>query len=357
MASNNIKKLAVMALLLGLIQGCQDETQSKVDKPLMVTTFTVQPPIETQYRDFKGTVVAADLTPLSFRLEGELNEILVRNGQHVQQGELLAKLDDRKLRQQLADTQAQYELAVKQQHRAQELLTKKMASQSEFDEISTSRRIAQVNFEVAKNKLNYSNLVAPFSGYISDVPKQSFESVNPGETILTIYRDDVVRVRINISNNVLATINPDINERNYKVRTTFSGDSKSYILNYYQHSSEPAEGENAFNFWLQMAQVKPPILQGTSANLHVDLVEAGLNIITGYVVPMTVLDAGSRENEFYIWKLIDGKVHKQSVDIIQIIKEGVIISKGLHSGDILVNSNLRRLRDKAVVATAEKEDK
>jgi len=347
-----------MVLLLGLLQGCLDAPVIKERKPLMVTTFTVQKPVDTQYRDFKGTVVAADLTPLSFRLEGELSAILVRNGQHVQQGELLAKLDDSKLRQQLADTQAQYELAVKQQQRAQELLNKKMASQSEFDEISTNRRIAQVNFAVAKNKLEYSNLVAPFSGYISDVPKQSFESVNPGETILTIYRDDVVRVRVEISNTVLASINPDINERNYKVQTTFSGDQRTHSLSYYQHSSEPAEGENAFKFWLEMPQVEPPILPGTSASMMVDLLEAGLlNITTGYVVPMTAIDAGSKEGEFYIWKLIDGKAHKQPVDITQINQDGAIISKGLHSGDLLVSSNLHRLRDKTVVATAEKEEK
>ena len=357
MSIDKMKKYAVMALLLSLLPGCLEQPVIKEPKPLMVTTFTVQKPVETQYRNFKGTVIAADLTPLSFRLEGELETILVRNGQKVKQGQLLARLNDSKLHQQLADTQAQYELAEKQLNRARDLIKRKMISQSELDELTTSKRIAQVNFEVAKNNLKYTHLLAPFNGYISDVPKQSFESVNPGETILTLYRNDVVRVRVEISNTVLASINPDINERNYKVQTTFSGDQRTHILSYYQHTSEPAEGENAFKFWLEMPQVTPAILPGTTANLNVDMVEAGLSIVSGYVVPMTVLDAGSKEGEFYIWKLIDGKVHKQPVDIVQVIKDGAIISKGLHSGDILVSSNLRRLRDNAVVATAEEEER
>ena len=357
MTTINIKKCALLILFMSVLVGCQNNTEIKQRKPLMVETFTVHKPIDTQYRNFKGTVVTPDLTPLSFRLGGELNEILVRNGQHVKQGELLAHLDDSKLRQQLSDAQAQYELATKQQQRAQDLIQKKMISQSELDELTTNKRIAQVNFKIAKNRLKYANLVAPFSGYITDVPKQSFESVNPGETILSVYRDDVVRVRISISSSVLAAINPDANNRQYKVKTTFSGSDNAYILNYYQHTSEPAKGERAFEFWLQMPQVQPPILPGTSANLTVDMVKAGLNIITGYIVPMTVLDAGNQKGEFYIWKLIDGKVHKQSVDVIQIKKQGAIISKGLHSGDVLVNSNLRRLRDNASVAVAKKEIK
>ena len=357
MTTINIKKYALLILFTGILVGCQNDAEIKQRKPLMVETFAVQKPIETQYRNFKGTVVTADLTPLSFRLGGELNEILVRNGQHVKHGQLLAHLDDSKLLQQLSDAQAQYSLATKQQQRAQDLIQKKMISQSELDELTTNKRMTKVNLTVAKNKLKYAKLVAPFSGYITNVPKKSFESVNPGETILSLYRDDVVRVRISISSSVLAAINPDIRDDSYKVETVFSGSDNVYGVTYYQHSSEPAQGENAFELYLQMPQTQPAILPGTSASLNVDMVEAGLNIMTGYIVPMTVLDAGNKKGEFYIWKYIDGKVHKQSVDIIEIKKEGAIISKGLHSGDILVNSNLRRLRDNTSVATVKKDIK
>ena len=355
MRVNNLQKYAVMALVLSFVQGCMDNPIIKKDKALVVTTFAVQKPIETQYRNFKGTVVPADLTPLSFRVEGEIDAIPVHNGQQVKKGQLLAKLDDSKQRQQLSDAQAQYELAVKQQNRAQDLILKKMISQSELDELTTRKRITEVDFEVAKNRLKYTRLLAPFDGYVSEVPKQSFESVTPGETVLTLYRDDLVRVLIGISNSVLATINPDLNERTYKVKTTFAGISRPYLLSYYQNSSEPSVGEKAFELWLEMPQVEPPILPGTSASLDVDLVAAGLHVMTGYVVPMTVLDAGNKKGEFYVWKLIDGKAHKQAVEIVQIDKDGVIISKGLHSNDLLINSNLRRLRDNTPVATAEKE--
>lgn len=355
MKTNKIIKFAITALLIGLIQGCLDKPEIREGKPLMVTTFTVQKPVETQYRNFKGTVIPADLTPLSFRVEGELDKILVRNGQKIKKGQLLAQLDDSKQRQQLADTKAQYSLAVKQLNRAKDLLTKKMISQSELDELSTNKRITEVNYEVAKNRLKYTRLVAPFSGYVSEIPKESFESVNPGEIILSVFRDDVVRVRIGISNSVLASLNPDLDVRTYKVNTTFSSDTRNHILTYYKHASEPAEGESAFEFWLEMPQVEPPILPGTSANLNVDLIAAGLRIISGYTIPMTALDAGVNKGEFYVWKLIDGKTHKQLVEIVQISKEGVIISQGLHSGDMLVNSQLNRLRDNTPAATANKE--
>lgn len=350
-----IKHNILMLLAMFLLFACQDKSTIKTPSPLIVNTFTVQDAIDIRYRTFKGTVVPADLTPLSFRLEGELDGISVRTGQKVKKGQLLAQLDDSKLKQQFADAQAKYQLAKKQLQRGQKLSTTKMISKSALDELISTAQMTEVNFKIAENNLKYSQLTAPFSGYIAEVPKQSFESVKPGETILTLYRDDIVRVHIDISNSVLAAINPDMNKQKQKVTTTFSNDPQIYTLHYYQHTSEPASGESAFQLWLEMPQVKPRILPGTSANINVDMLQASLHVVSGYQVPMTVLDAGNKDNEFYIWKFIDGKVHKQVVDVIQINKEGAIIKSGLKNGDVLVSSNLRKLRENAIVTATEKE--
>ncbi|WED29354.1 efflux RND transporter periplasmic adaptor subunit [Vibrio sp. DW001] len=349
-------KIVGLLFVLATLQGCGVETEVKERKAVTVSIFDVKPPLSSQFRNFKGTVAPADLTPLSFRVEGKLEAILVRKGQRIKKGELLAKLDTKKLRQQLADTQAQYELTVKQWSRGKNLLKRKMVSPSEFDELTASKRMAFVNFQIAKNNLEYTRLVAPFDGYISEVPKQSFENASPGEEILSVYRGDVVRIRIAISDTVLSMINPDRETRNYHVKTRFFGDEREFVSTYYQHSSEPAQGSNAFEFWLEMPQVEPAILPGTSASLDVDLVAAGLRIVKGYQIPMTALDAGVKENEFYVWKLIDGTVHKQSVDIIQISSHGAIVANGVVNGDAVVNSNLRKMREDAVVAIANKEE-
>lgn len=347
-------KIVGLLLVLVALQGCQGESEVKQRQPLAVSTLDVKAAISNQYRNFKGTVAPADLTPLSFRVEGKLDAITVREGQKVKKGELLAKLDASKLRQQLADSQAQYELAIKQHSRGKDLLKKKMVSQSEYDELTANKRIAVVNFQIAKNNLEYTRLVAPFDGYISEVPKKSYENASPGEEILSIYRGDVVRIKIAISDSVLSTINPDQETRNYSVKTRFIGDKREFSSLYYQHSSEPVLGSNAFELWLEMPQVDPAILPGTSASLDVDLVGAGMQIIQGFNIPMTALDAGSKDNEFFVWKLKKNSVHKQAVDVVQISSEGVIVSNGISSGDLLVNSNLRKMREGAAVAIANK---
>lgn len=350
-------KFATILFVFGLLQGCSDNLVIKERKSLTVSTITVDEPIHSSHRNFKGTVVPADLTPLSFRVEGKLEAILVRKGQKVKKGELLAKLDDSKLRQQLADAQAQYELAVKQHSRGRDLLRREMVSQSEFDELTANQSIAEVNFKIAKHNLDYTRLVAPFDGYISEVPKESFENASPGEEIVSIYRGDIVRIRIALSDTVLSMINPDQDVKDYLISTRFFGDEREFVSTYYQHSSELAEGSNAFSLWAEMPQVQPAILPGATANLDVDLVAAGLRVIQGYQLPMTALDVGSKEKEFFVWKLKGNKVHRQPVDIMKINSDGVIVTQGVNDGDKLVNSNLRKMREGAVVEMVKKESK
>jgi RND family efflux transporter MFP subunit len=350
--------LAISGLLLStlLLQGCEKNSEIRERNPLTVSTVSIEEPIVNHQRNFKGTVVPADLTPLSFRVEGELEAILVRKGQKVEKGQLLARLDSSKLRQQLADAQAQYELASKQENRGRDLVGRNMISQSEFDELQATKRIAEVNYTIAKHNLDYTQLIAPFDGYISEVPKKSYENVTLGEVILSLYRGDVVRVDLALSDATLATLNPNENTRQYQVETRFFGSDEVYYTRYVQHNSEPEQGSNSFRLSMEMTQVTPPILPGTSANLYVDMVGIGLQTIEGYQIPMTALDAGHQANEFYVWKVSGDTVHKVPVEIAKINSGGAVVSKGVKSGDVLVNTNLRRLRNDAVVVLMEGEE-
>lgn len=350
-----IAKVSGMSLLLMLLSACQPTQQTETKPPLIVSSYTVAEPQAEQFRNFKGAVIPADLTPLSFRIEGELTKILVKAGQRVKKGQLLAELDSSQLKQQVIDAKAQYELANKQYQRGLSLSKNKMISVSELDQLTASKRIAEVSYQSAKNRLNYSQLKAPFNGYISEVPKKSFESVNPGEMILSIYRDDVVQVRIGVSDVVLAMINPAAKAKQFDINTSFSGEKRSFKIKYLEHTSEPIEGGNAFEIILEMAQITPNILPGSTANLDVDMSKVGLGSIQGFQIPMTAIDAGERHGQFIVWKYLDGKAIKTPIEVMHINKHGVVVFKGLRSGDQIINSNLKKLRNEAPVTLAVKD--
>ncbi|MCE9846105.1 efflux RND transporter periplasmic adaptor subunit [Vibrio alginolyticus] len=337
--------LTISAIALAVLTGCKNENQAVVEQPLFVSTISVDAPVQSQYRAFKGIVVPAEQTPMAFRRAGEIQHVLVKAGDVVKQGQMIAKLDDSKEKQAVNDAEAQYTLAIRQLKRGEDLHARQMISKAELDELTANKELAEANFYNATNQLNYTRLFAPFAGKVSDVFKERFERVAVGEPVLNLYQNDLVYVRIELSDNVLAMVDPNSDNMSYKPRATFSGISDTFALDYLEHTSEPNSETQTYEMYLTMPQPKAEILPGTSVSVLVDMVKAGITSIDGYSIPVTALQAGSEENEFFVWKKEGDVVTQVPVMISQVNGNGAIVSSGVKEGDVLINSNLRKLRE------------
>lgn len=341
----NIIKMPLTLACVSVLAACMPEIEHRQTAPLMVDTFTVAEAAESQFRNFNAMVMPAELTPLAFRIEGEIASILVKEGDKVQKGQVVAILDDSKSKQQLIDAQVRFELALKQAKRGEELKSNKMISSAELDELQASLQLAEANLGLAKSAMRYMRLKAPFNGVISSVDKKKFENVTPGEQVVSIYQDDQVYVKIEVSDSVLAMLSPDSHAQKYQPTAIFSGHEGRYSLSYLEHTSELHPSSQTYQVWLKMAQIDKKVLPGTSAKVTVDLIKAGLNTHQAYQLPMTAIDSGRETQAFHVWKLEDGAAHRYPISVDQITGTGALVADGLKEGDVLINSNLRKLRE------------
>jgi multidrug efflux pump subunit AcrA (membrane-fusion protein) len=94
--------------------GILDEKIAKLDKVKrvsLITTLTIEEQIFNHYLELQGSVTTKELLVLFPEYSGTLLEVLVKNGQKVKKGQLLAKIDDGGLNQQLVQLQIQEDLA------------------------------------------------------------------------------------------------------------------------------------------------------------------------------------------------------------------------------------------------------
>lgn len=352
-------KFAALCLSALVLTGCQGKQEEIQRVPLVISTITLTEQVSINTREFNGQVIAAELTPLSFPVEGEITELLVKPGEQVKQGQLLARLDNRKLIQQLSDAIAQHDLSYRQLTRAQRLLGKNLISQAEFDELQANNKKAKANHLLVKKQLNDSKLYAPFTGQISDTAKESFESVTPGETVVTLYQSDKLHVKFQVPDSLLAQFNPQIAPQdrggNYQPTAYFSGNKQPYAMSYLEHTSEPTPQGMTFDAWLTMPQTQPPIMPGTAATIKIDLNQAGLSSTDGYRVPMTAVVPGPEAGHFVVWKVKQGKAYQSQVEINQIHTSGVLIAQGVSLGDQIITSGQAQLRDSQPVITVQQE--
>ncbi|MEZ8824757.1 efflux RND transporter periplasmic adaptor subunit [Vibrio sp. 10N.261.55.A7] len=343
--NSRLVKHATIVIVALLLQACKPETEHRTQPSLMVDTVTVGEPIVSQYRNFNGQTVAAELTPLSFQIEGEISSLLVQEGQSVRKGQTIAILDHTKQKQTLFDAQAKIELAIKQFSRGKELFAQEMISKAEYDELLANFKLAEANLGLAKSQMEYTRLVAPRDGVIGSVNKKIHENTAAGETVVTIYDSHQVYVKISLSDSVLATLDPNRNASAYKPIATFTGHDGEHSLGYLEHTNELHPETKTYELWMTMQQVEPPILPGTSVTVSVDMVRAGLNNVQGFHLPMTSIDTGVSSGDFYVWKLSNGVAAKTNISINQITSSGAVVSTGVQTGDVVINSNLRKLRE------------
>lgn len=136
---------------------------------------------------------------------GEVREVLVREGEVVQQGQVLVRMDngdfEARLNQakgSLSAAQGQLDIAKQSRDSNQSLLDKNFISKNAYDNSVNQYAIALANVEtakgaldVAKKALNDTVIKAPISGIISNRMIQPGEKVSPDNRLL-----DVVDLRV-----------------------------------------------------------------------------------------------------------------------------------------------------------------
>ncbi len=339
-----IRALALLPPALLLLSACKPAPQEYTAPPPVVEVMTLTNDEQSMMRSFNGMVVPAEMTPLSFRLDGEIAVVAVKAGQAVAKGALLAKLDDRKIKQQLEEAESRFALADRQLQRAQGLVQRELLSQAEFDQLSANRELTRVNLQAVKRQLAYTELRAPFAGMVAAVPKEDYESVSPGDTVVSLYRNDLVYVRVPLPNELLAQLLPNQDHHNYQPIANFYETGARFPMRYLEHTGEPLPETGAYEVWLTMPQPSPAILPGSVVTLEVDLVKAGFRGMSGFRVPLSALDPGNISNEFFIWTVDEGRAQRRPVQIESLRAGVALVSGPIAAGDQVITSNVSRLR-------------
>ncbi|OXA78158.1 efflux transporter periplasmic adaptor subunit [Flavobacterium columnare NBRC 100251 = ATCC 23463] len=142
--------------------------EKKTDEAL-VQTITVKDTIFNHYVEIQGNVDTQQNVLIQPEMPGTLVNLDVKAGQSVGKGQILGRIDDAGMSQQLASIQTQYELAKTTYERQKRLWDQKIGSeiqylQAQTQMISLSKSINQIKAQIAKTIIR-----APFSGVIDEV--------------------------------------------------------------------------------------------------------------------------------------------------------------------------------------------
>jgi len=174
MAKRMIIMLVLMATLvggLGFLKYRQVEAAIAMGAsfqmpPTAVTTVIAKRETWPSTLSVIGTAAAIEGVTVSADLPGTVDKIHFESGQSVQEGDILVELDTRQERAQLANMEAQRDLAHVQYGRSEQLVKAGVISKSEFDNAAAQQKATEAQVGDIKAAIARKTIHAPFSGIL-----------------------------------------------------------------------------------------------------------------------------------------------------------------------------------------------
>ncbi|MFW6096150.1 MAG: efflux RND transporter periplasmic adaptor subunit, partial [Bacteroidota bacterium] len=152
-----------------------------------------------------GTLEALQKSGLRLKVSGVLQEIKVSNGEKVEKGQLIARLDDYSLKNELQKAQTQIEKA---RVNFQDVLIGQGYDPEDTASVPKSfLRIAKVKSGLAdaqtdlkkvRYRLESSSLYAPFTGVVANIEKKKFDNIDSGEEFCTLINNEWYHVKFSV---------------------------------------------------------------------------------------------------------------------------------------------------------------
>ena len=147
-----------------------------------VTTFTVKSlqmsdSSATSILDASGYVVARRRATVSSKMTGKVMKVYIDEGMQVEEGQILAQLDDSTMVADLNYSQSQLNEAKRVFNRTRELAKEELASQASLDSARAAVEGLEALNAVRKQVVQDMKILAPFSGVVV------YKAAQPGEMI------------------------------------------------------------------------------------------------------------------------------------------------------------------------------
>ena len=163
--------------------------------------------ISAYYR--AASVIEADrLVELVSKIQGRVRTVAVEEGDWVEEGQVLAELENDRERIGLRKAELTMSDRARQLERNKSMLAEELISHQEYDDVESAWKLAQAERDLAEIFLEETRIRAPFSGRITDrkvVPGQQVAAAAP---TFTLGDFSPLRIRVHLPESIARKVEP-----------------------------------------------------------------------------------------------------------------------------------------------------
>jgi len=317
-----------------------DELNPEKNVPL-ITTILAKKEVFNHYLELQGSVETKQNLVINAEIGGILNKVYVKEGDKVTKGQLLARIDDGGMSQQLAQLQTQADLAKTTFERQKRLWDQKIGSEIQFLQAKSNYKGQVSAVNQMKSQVARSTIIAPFSGIIDDVITEAGSVVSPGQTpILRIVNLSDMYIQTDVPENYISDVT-----KGKEVKVTFPVLGKSIDTKIRQTGNFINPDNRTFKVEIEVPNKEKEIKPNLTARLKIN----DYTSEEALLIPQSIISENA-EGEQYIY-ILENVEGEKAVAKQQIIKTGktqgdvIEVLEGVKDGDQIIKEGARSVKD------------
>ena len=308
----------------------------------LITTLTAKEEVFNHVLELQGNVTTKNLLVITPEFSGILTNVYVTEGQNVTKGQVLARIDDGGLSQQLAQLKIQANLAKTTFERQQRLWDQKIGSEIQYLQAKSSYESQQEAINQLQQQINKTTVRAPFNGTIDDVITEKGSVVGAGQTpLMQIVNLDNMYIETDVPESYVSDVT-----KGKDVNVEFPVLGKSLDTKIRQAGDVINPANRTFKVEIGVPNKDKNIKPNLTARLKINDYTNEKAIL----VPQSIISENA-DGEQYVYVVKDKKENGEGVVNKIIIKTGktqgdvIEVLEGIQNGDELILEGARSVKD------------
>ncbi|WP_179318950.1 efflux RND transporter periplasmic adaptor subunit [Winogradskyella helgolandensis] len=308
----------------------------------LITTFKAETEVFNHVLELQGNVTTKDLLTITPEYNGILTNVYVKEGQKVTKGQILAKIDDGGLSQQLAQLKIQAELAKTTYERQQRLWEQNIGSEIQYLQSKSTYQSQEEAVNQLYQQIAKTNVTAPFSGTIDDIITEQGSVVAAGQSpLMRIVNLDNMYIETEVPERYVSDVTKG---KNVSVNIPVLGKTIETKIRQAGDFINPAN--RTFKVEVEIPNKDKSIKPNLSARLKIN----DYTSENALLIPQSVVSENS-EGEQYVYVVTDkndkgiGTAKRVIIETGKTQEDIIEVLKGLEDGAEIIKEGARSVRD------------
>ena len=328
--------LGILSLVVILSTGCHNRKKyaNLKDQPVPAEIEVVSEGVGSVTNVYVGEIIAKADIPLVFPLGGQVTSLQVKSGQRVQEGQVIATVDNTQAKALLESAEAMLNQAEDAWKRLKPVHENGGLSDVKWVEMETNVSKARSMVLSARKRYEDCTLRAPQKGVVNLTSNVEVgQQLNVGQPIGSL---------LDLSGKKATFTVPES-----EIGNLLHGDKLEVSLPSLNTSYKATVDEKSLVATRMAHTYKVTVILDPKAKTDILLPGMVCRVVSnskeasGYIISSSCVQ--TQQSGHTVWVLRNGRVERVPIKIAEFVENGVLVSEGLHAGDTVVSKGYQKM--------------